>query len=152
VNKLKRLYDELIAEGCNRDGFYIAGISKTLPDDVFCIEEDHGRWEIYYSERGHKREVLLSTPDLDEAIGRYRTCIHNIEHWHLIAFTRSKKIFNDYKKILKENGLSVIRNDIPSYSAKNDRVFRLFVKNTDIFRARELFDELPYYDEDLKKK
>ena len=50
-----------------------------------------------------------------------------------------------------EHAIRVIQNDIPHYSKTDDRVYRLFIVNKDIFKANELFDIIPLCDQDLKK-
>ena len=147
LDKLKSLYDELIAEGCNQ--FYIHGISAFFPDDVFCLNYDGQKWEIYYTERGIKEKSIYSTCDFENAINYYRDYIKNIVHLHLICFTRSNEKINEYKKILKNNGIKYFENNIPSYKYYGDYIFRLFVKNRDIFKAEILFDDIPYYDNEL---
>jgi hypothetical protein len=77
--------------------------------------------------------------------------VTKIEHWHIITFTRSLDIFNTYKAKLDAAGIRTIQNDIPNYAGPTDRVYRLFVTNKDIFKAREMFDTVPYYDENLKR-
>lgn len=29
-------------------------MNKTLPNEKLCLTEEEGKWEVYYSERGHK--------------------------------------------------------------------------------------------------
>ena len=142
--KLKKLCHELMAEGCNK--FYIPGISKTLNDDVVCLNLMDGNWKIYYTERGIDSEPIYSTYDIDDAIQYYKNYITSQEHWHLIIITRSIEKINEYRSILELNGIKIIQNDMPDYSKKDDRVFRLFVTNKDIFRAEKLFRKIPYSD------
>jgi hypothetical protein len=149
LEKLKKLFDELVSEGCNN--FYIYGINKSVPEDVVCLNNDGGKWEIYYTERGIKGEIIYSTVDLNEAINYYRNYIKKITHLHIICFTRYNEIMNNYKKILVNNKIEIIENNIPSYKFYGDYIFRLFVKNKDIFKARELFENIPYYDNELKE-
>ena len=146
--ELKQLYDKFISEGCNR--FYIEGIGGPQSDDVECLGFSNGNWIIYYTERGQKSEPIFSTTDKNEAINYYHDHILGIEHWHIIAFTRSKDKFDFYKNRLEESGIKTIQNDIPDYKVTGDRVFRLFVTNKEINRTRDLLDDFPYYDNDLK--
>jgi hypothetical protein len=145
LKKLKKLNNELISEGCNN--FFVSGISNNnLLDDVFCLNNNKKKWEVYYSERGRNEKPIYSTYDLDEAIDYYKNYIMNMEHWHLIIITRSNDKNNEYKIVLENNGIKVIQNDIPAYKSKDDYVFRLFVKNKDIFEAKKLFENIPNYD------
>ncbi|MDR0525813.1 MAG: hypothetical protein LBG90_08095 [Spirochaetaceae bacterium] len=149
--KLKNLYNDLIAEGCNQ--FYIYGIKNIHPaDDVNCLNNDGQKWEIYYTERGHKTKSFYSTYDLEDAVNYYKNFIINeIEHWHLICFTRSNELMNTYKRILEEAQIEIIENNIPHYKYYGDVVFRVFVKGKGIFKAKELFDNIPYFDADLAR-
>ena len=146
--ELKELYDKLIAEGCNR--FCIEGVGEQTLDDVEQLGMNDGKWEVRYFERGQPGTVLFSTPDKEEAI-RFYSHVMKIEHWHLIAFTRSFDIYNTFREKLERAGIRIVQNDIPHYSAPDDRVYRLFVTNKDIFKARILFDTVPYFDENLKR-
>ncbi|MEL1244799.1 hypothetical protein AAEO56_11045 [Flavobacterium sp. DGU11] len=146
---LKELHDKLVAEGCNR--FCIEGIGQQSDDDVEQLGLNDGKWEVRYFERGRAEKTLFSTADKDEAIRYYYNYIMKIEHWHIIAFTRSFDIFNAHKEKLEAAGIKTIQNDIPYYAGPEDRVYRLFVTNKDIFKAREIFDVVPYYDENLKR-
>ncbi|MFT3912288.1 MAG: hypothetical protein QM737_22870 [Ferruginibacter sp.] len=146
--ELIELYEKLLSEGCNH--FYIEGIGGPFPSDVDCLYEYNGNWEICYTERGQKSEPIYSSPNKEEAIQYYYDHIMRMEHWHLVVFTRSYKIFKSYKDQLEGLGIRVIQNDIPAYSEKNDRVYRLFVVNKSIFKAKEKFENLPYFDPDIK--
>ena len=149
--KLQNLYEELIEEGCSCNNFYIYGINKNVPDDVVCLNSVGQKWEIYYTERNKKSEIFYSTNDLDDAINYYRTFIKDIVHWHLVCFTRSIEIKNKYKKILEINKIKIVENEIPAYNYSGDHVYRLFITNKDILKAKNLFKDIPYYDDKLKK-
>jgi hypothetical protein len=146
---LKNLYDELLAHGCNR--FYIEGIGGPQSDDIECLGYNDGKWEVYYTERGQKSKPLFSTPDMAEAVQFYHNHVMQLEHRHMVTFTRSPDVLTSYKTALERCGVRTVQNDIPHYSATGDRIFRLFVTNSDIFKAQELFGDLPYFDEDLKQ-
>ena len=147
--ELRELYDKFISEGCNN--FYIDGIGGPKVDDVECLGLNNGKWEIYYIERGQKSSPIFSTIDKDEAIKFYHDLIMKKEHWHLIAFTRSLNILNSYKNELEKLGVRTIQNDIPHYNTTGDRVYRLFVINKDIFTVKQNLDNVPFFDENLKR-
>ncbi len=146
--ELKELYDKFIAEGCNR--FCIEGIGGQRFDDIERLEMNNGTWEVNYYERGRARDTLFSSVDKQEAIHFYDDFVMKIQHWHLVAFTRSFDVFNAYRATLESHGIRTIQNDIPDYASTNDHIYRLIVINKDIFRAKELFEKLPYVDEDIK--
>ena len=145
---LKDLYDKFISEGYTN--FYIEGVGGPMKDDVHCLGFYDRNWTVYYIERGIKSKPIFSTKDKDVAIAYYSEFMSKIEHWHLIAFTRSVKILNYFRYKLEKLGIKTMQNDIPNYSLTGDRVYRLFVVNNDIFIAKEQFENIPYYDTDLK--
>ncbi|RZJ70108.1 hypothetical protein [Flavobacterium sp.] len=145
--KLQDLHNELISKGCNL--FFIDGIGGPIDSDVEHLGFFDPNWEVYYSERGQKGKVFLSTPDISEAIAFYRKHILSIEHWHLIAFTRSADVLEKYRFGLEKVRIKTIQNDLPDYSQRNDRIYRLFVVNKSIFEALRLFPEVPFFDENL---
>jgi hypothetical protein len=146
--ELQALYDKFISKGCNR--FYIDGVGGPQSDDVECFGENNGQWEIYYIERGQKSKPLFSCTDKTEAIAYYYKHVLSLEHRHLIAFTRSNEIMASKKRALESFGIRTIQNDIPHYRTIGDRIFRLFVNNQDIFKATEILNTVPYFDDDLK--
>jgi hypothetical protein len=144
--ELNELYNKLITEGCQH--FCIEGVGQQYYDDIDRLEMKNGQWQVNYYQRGQIWETLFSSQDQQEAIHFYYDHIMKIEHWHLVAFTRSAALFNLYKNKLENLGIKTIQNNVEE---NHDYKFRLFVTNKDIFRAKELFDEIPYFDEDLKR-
>lgn len=108
--ELQKLYEALLAEGCNQ--FYIDGIGGPQSDDVDCLGFHNGKWEVYYTERGQKDSPFFSSTDQAEAIRFYYGHIMKIDHWHLVAFTRSAAIVDSYEKQLEQANIKTIRNDI----------------------------------------
>lgn len=141
--ELNELYNQLIAEGCLR--FCIEGIGEQCFDDIERLEMKGGQWSVNYYERGQVRETLFSSLDKQEAIRFYYDHIMKIRHWHLVVSTRSPDLFNGYKELLESLNIKTVQNDIRE---GHDYKYRLFVTNKDIFKAKELFDEIPYFDED----
>ncbi|MDR6923632.1 MULTISPECIES: hypothetical protein [Chryseobacterium] len=144
--ELNELYNQLIAEGCVR--FCIEGVGGQRYDDMERLEMKAGQWQINYYERGQVVETLFSSPDKQEAIRFYHDYVMKIHHCHLVVFTRSLSVFNWYKDILESLDIKTMQNDIKE---DHDYKYRLFVTNKDIFKVKESFDEIPYFDEDLKK-
>ncbi len=147
--ELQELYNKMISEGFNR--FYIEGIGGPVCDDVECLGQNGQEWAVYYIERGQKSSPRFTTNSQVEAMDYYYKHVASIEHWHMILFTRSKSLMELRRTELENQNIRVIQNDIPHYSKTGDRIYRLFVVNKDIFRATELFDVIPLYDEDLKR-
>ncbi len=146
---LTTLYNKFISEGYTN--FYIDGVGGLQTDDVHCLGFTNPNWEVYYIERGQKSEPIFSSTNEEEAIKFYTDFVSRIEHWHLITFTRSAEILNDFKSKLESKNIRTIQNDIPSYKAVGDKVYRLFVVNKDIFTAKEIFKDVPCFDKDLQK-
>jgi hypothetical protein len=63
-DKLKKLNEDLILEGCNN---YICGINNACADDAVCFDKVKDKWEIYYTERGMKGEIFFSSNDIQTA-------------------------------------------------------------------------------------
>jgi hypothetical protein len=63
-----------------------------------------------------------------------------------VGFFQSKENAEALSARLKEYGIESYRNDIP-YNGWKDPRYRVFVVGKDIFKARELFNELPVKDE-----
>lgn len=146
--ELIELYKKLLEEGCTQ--FYIEGVGGPTNSDVECLGRNNGKWEVYYTERGQKTDIIFSSADKDEACEYYYNHIMQIEHWHLVVFTRSKEILQSYRKDIQNLGIHVIQNDIPDYEETNDRVYRLFVVNKDIFKVKEQIKSVPYFDRNLQ--
>lgn len=108
--ELQELCDKLISEGCNR--FSIEGIGEQVYDDVERLGMVDGKWAVYYMERGQKSTPIFSTTSKDEAIDFYYDYVKKIEHWHIIAFTRSADVIAERKKILENAGIRVVQNAI----------------------------------------
>jgi hypothetical protein len=147
--ELTTLYNKFIAEGYTN--FYIDGIGGPQTDDVHCLGFNNPNWEVYYIERGQKSEPIFSSTNEEEAINFYSDFVSRIEHWHLIVFTRSAEILNDFKSKLESKNIRTIQNDIPNYKTAGDRVYRLFAVNKDVFIVKEIFKDVPYFDEELKR-
>ena len=147
--ELKDLHDKLIAEGCNR--FYIEGIGGLQFDDIECLGSNNGVWEVYYIERGVKNKPSFISESKQKAINYYYKHITNQKHAHIVVFTRFRELLNSKKEILEQAGIETLENNIPHYKEKDDIVYRLFVFNKAIFKAKLLFEEVPYFDEDLKR-
>jgi hypothetical protein len=150
MDDLNGLYNQLLTAGCNR--FYIDGVGGPQHDDVDCLGCNQGVWEVYYMERGHASPPFFSTPHLQEAIDYYYQHIMSIEHWHLVTFTRSFQLKENRKIQLQQAGIPIIENNIPNYAQPGDLVYRQFITNEHIFKAKQLLIVVPYMDEGLQNQ
>ena len=146
--KLKELHDELIADGCHH--FYIDQIGGPQSDDVEVLYPKDGNWHVSYVERGRKGPPMFSSANLDNAIQYYRKHVRGMRHAHLVLCTRSQETFATYKEVLEQHFIETWRNDIRSFNARDDLIYRLFVFGSDIFRVEELDAGFPVIDEDLQ--
>lgn len=48
---IRKLKIELVKLNVPMDAYSLNG---GLPNETYCIGNNHGTWEVYYSERGHK--------------------------------------------------------------------------------------------------
>jgi hypothetical protein len=53
MNK-QELYVRLIQEQLQADAYWLDG---ELPNEALTLNEEHGRWQVYYSERGQKTNL-----------------------------------------------------------------------------------------------
>lgn len=132
---LKILHDKLINEGCI--DFYIDGVSEHFIAEGYCLELRNDKWIVYFIERGEENSPMFSNEDTKKAFNFFYDFLVSKEHWHIVAFTRSSDIFNFHKNKLEECGVITIQNDFENYKTQNDHVYRLFVKNKDIFKAKK---------------
>ena len=121
-----------------------------MKHDVHCLEFDNQNWTVYYSKQGIKSERIFSSKDKDIAIAYYFEFVSKIEYRHLIAFTRSSEILNDFKDKLEKVEIKTRQNDIPNFRLTGDRVYRLFAVNKDIFVAKDQIVNIPYFGKGLK--
>lgn len=146
--ELQLLYDRLMASGCNM--FYIEGVGGPQADCVEVLCKKGTNWAICYSERGQLFSPIFESDDLEDVIVFYENHILRMDHSHLVIMTRNLEKFNEHKSILEKHNIRTSQNDLPHYKFMNDKIYRLFVINKDVFKAKEIFGELPVMDEDLK--
>jgi hypothetical protein len=152
IKNLQQLHDTLIVKGCNR--FYIAAEAIGGPEnsDVEVLDFSNCNWTVYYTERGKKSNPIFTNANKDEAIAFYYNHIMSLEQLHLVVFTRQEAVAKEYQERLESAGISSIENNIPHYIEKGDFVCRLFVSGADIFKVRDLFPVVPYYDDFIPEK
>lgn len=140
--KASELTDLLLNEGCNHGNFRVGNVGGA--DDAFCLTENYGTWEVFYTERGTKSPIFSSTSETEACEFFYKQ-IMEMEHWHIVGFFKEKKNLETLEKSMKEKGIIFHRNDIP-YGGPNDLRYRIFVIGKEKFKANEHFSELPITD------
>lgn len=145
---LKQLYHRLMKAGCNM--FQIKNIGGPQVDNVDWLGKEGEEWEVYYMERGIKYPSSFKSRNLEDAIDNFEKQILSIEHIHLVVMTRSLEKFEFYKNRVEAHQIKTKQNDIPHYKFLNDKAYRLFVMNADIFKVREFLPDVPIFDDDFK--
>jgi len=69
--KLNELEGKLLEMKISRDVYSLNG---GLPNEAFCVNEENGTWEVYYSERGNKSGRKVFDTE-DEACDYFLTWI-----------------------------------------------------------------------------
>lgn len=136
---IEELKTRLEEEGCSKMNYAI----EESGSDVFCLQNQNGKWRIFYTERGRDQEPMFESDDEAEACDYFFTfMMTKIRHSHMVGFFVSKQHAEEMQSILNENGIPNYRNDMP-YNGWKDPRYRVFVEGKDIFKARELYNKLP---------
>lgn len=130
-------HEKLIAEGCSTQNFAI----NSNGSDVYCLSCKNSIWSVFYTERGIDHTPIFRSMSEEEACEFFYAHIMKMEHWHLVGFYGDSSLANAMESKLSNLGIRFLRNDIPSYQAKNDQRFRIFVIGKDIFRFKAIFGE-----------
>ncbi len=139
---IQELEKRLEEEACSRAHYSIGARDS----DVFCLENQNGTWRMFYTERGLDQEPLFESQSEDEACEFFFTYMTTrIRHDHLVGYFISLEKAEALAENLKEHGIQTYRNDIP-YHGWEDPRFRVFVIGKDVFKARDIFGELPIRD------
>jgi hypothetical protein len=130
----------LLAEGCNKNTFAVG--ERGRADDAFCLVQQNGKWEVFYTERGHDSSPIFSSESEEEACDFFCRHIISLEHWHLVGWFIKEADAEDLEKRIRSLGAKPIRNDINFSGSAIDR-YRVFVKGKDIFPLRQNIPGLP---------
>ncbi|WP_041408778.1 hypothetical protein [Shewanella sp. MR-4] len=131
----------LLEEGCNPNNFCIG--SAGAKSDIYCLSENHGKWTIYYTERGSNSKPIYESKNEAEACKFYYKEIMSIEHWHNVGFFESEESALNLQKELEAAGIKAIRNDMPPLKAGGQKIRRVFVVGKDIFKVKSMYASLP---------
>ncbi len=131
----------LLEAGCSPHNFCIG--SPGTASDVFCLSEQDGIWQIYYTERGRDSNPLFESRHEAEACQFYFDKMMSMEHWHLAGFFVDDESATKMQDELKALGIEPIRNDMPPLQAGGPNVRRVFVVGKDIFKVKEIYPSLP---------
>jgi hypothetical protein len=132
------LRQRLVEEGCNAD-FYSIGRGGS---DCFCLTQDHGAWQVFYTERGKDSPPIFETASEEEARQFFFRKIMGIRHDHCVGFFRSESEAQSLARKLAQHGLQSWQDKIP-YGGADDPRCRVFVTGKAIFKAKELLGKVP---------
>ena len=139
IHELEKRLEE---EACSR-AHYSIGVRDS---DVFCLENQNGTWRMFYTERGLDQDPIFESQSEEEACEFFFTYMTTrIRHDHLAGYFISLEKAEALAATLKEHGIESYRKDIP-YHGWEDPRFRVFVIGKDVFKARDIFGELPVRD------
>ena len=101
---------------------------------------------MFYTERGLDQAPLFESQSEEEACEFFFTYMTTrIRHDHLAGYFISREKAEALAATLKEHGIESYRNDIP-YHGWEDPRFRVFVIGKDVFKAQDIFGNLPVRD------
>ncbi len=63
-------------EKINDDMYSLEG---GLPNEMYCLEENGGRWEVYYSERGNKTGLKLFSTENDACLYFHNLLLRSLQ-------------------------------------------------------------------------
>lgn len=139
---IRELEKRLLAEGCNPHYFAI----EHQGSDVYCLQNQNGVWRVFYTERGKDDLPIYETTDEEAACEFYFDYITTkVRHDHLVGFFRLEVNAQALRDKLALHGVSSHLEKIP-YGGWADPRFRVFVVGKDIFRARQVLEEIPQED------
>jgi len=138
----RELKQRLLHEGCSPYQFSIGPGGS----DVFCLDQRDGKWIIFYTERGRDDDPIFESASEHEACEFYFTYISaKIRHDHLVGFFVSQQNARSLTEKLAQHGIQSHEDKIP-YGGWSDPRYRVFVVGKDIFKARELLEDVPLKD------
>jgi len=138
---ISELREKLISEGCRDDCFAI--LSRGSGNDVYCLDRKGNDWVVFFTERGSDHEPIFASPSESEVCQFFYDHIMGMEHWHIVGFFKEESEAEALEARIRAIGVEPVRNDIPSYSSRNDPRYRVFVVGKDIFTYREHFGNVP---------
>jgi len=139
---IRQLGHRLVEEGCSATNYSIGYRGS----DVFCLLNQNGTWRVFYTERGQDDAPIFESKNEEEACEFYFEYIaKQIRHDHMVGFFHSEEYAKALSAKLDQSGIQSQRDKIP-YGVWADPRYRVFVVGKDIFKAREILDEVPMKD------
>ena len=139
TDKLLSLYERLISAGAHDSSFKIPNIGKPNNDDVMALTLENNDWVIGYWERGKRHKIDYRSKNIDDAITVFEKTVMGMEHRHTIAFTRNFQALLKTEAKLKKAKIRFQRIQNSKFNGQHDLVYRIFVRDRDIFKVEKLF-------------
>jgi hypothetical protein len=137
------LQERLAAEGC--DPFCYAIGERGRANDAYCLTQNGGEWQVYYTERGVDQAPMFTSASEEEACAYFFNFIMSFRHDHWVGFVRTEAATRAFEDNLDQLGVAH-RRDVIRYKSHDDLRFRVFVEGKAIFAVRAAFDKLPQSD------
>ena len=138
---LQELRARLEEEGVSSSAFSLDGSGN---GECYCIRETSANWEVFYSERGH-RNNLVQFKTFVEAAAHFMACVLDDEttRCNFLAWFSDRARADDFVAILKQAGITPNHRDAPPVRDAADIRYRVFVNGPDLERARAIRDSFP---------
>jgi hypothetical protein len=139
----EELERRLFVEGCN-PSLYAVG-SRAGASDAFCLVENHGRWSVFYTERGEDSTPIFASTSEEDACEFFLRHITSMRHFHCVGFFSSEARAQSLRSELQARGVASSQDRVP-FGGPQDPRFRVFVEGKAVFKAREVLGEIPVRD------
>ena len=125
--QIAELKKKLADAGCSPAHYEIG----TGGSDVYCLNNDGTKWNIFYTERGTDSEPIFSSESESEACEFFLQHMCKQPNWHLVGVFQTEAEAEAEERKVKRLGAVPIRNDLPE-SIMGTPQFRIFVAGRDI--------------------
>ncbi|MBD9367109.1 hypothetical protein [Xanthomonas sp. XNM01] len=133
----------LHAAGCNPALYAVGDTSQA--SDALCLAHRHGRWRIFFSERGRDAPPIASFHDEAVACAAFRDRIMLLRHDHCVGIFASPARAQALQAQLRGAGVASWTDRVPLAGVDDPR-HRVFVTGAAIFDATALPGVVPLTD------
>lgn len=128
IKELETYFEE------NCYSFLELSIGKHYAHEGIVIEEEYGKFNYSYSERG--RKSIIKSFDKEEDLAEYAFKKLQEDKWnraHIVVSTFSENEISEAEKVLRGMKVEFERNDVPNYR-RGMTAYRIFVFGKDILK------------------
>lgn len=128
IKELETYFEE------NCYSFQELSIGNHFAPEGIIIEEDDGKFNFSYSERGRKN--IIKSFDKEEDLVEYALKKLQEDKWnraHMVVSTFSEKEISEAERLLSDMNIEFERNDVPNYRS-GMTAYRIFVFGKDILK------------------